>query len=626
MEENETMKKTKFGLLRILLCAILSLCLALPLAACGKGGNGGGNGGEGDGGGDVVTQSITLTPDSLNVKEEEDKTVQATLVGLEGTVAWESDKPGTATVTVDETDSTKATVTGVAEGTAKITASIGGKSAECAVTVTAKDSGGVVKSITITPSSLELEEEESKPVEATVVGIDGEVHWTSNNNAAIGITVDETDSTKATITGLAEGTAELTAEAGGEKATCNVTVTAKEVVGAQGTPINHAENQGAAQGNTNAWNYFLEDSAVTVNKCEIIGEDFAADNKILVDYSYSGSNWTAFNLLYMMTAGKPTGYEVTFNFKSSVAGKLTVVGPSDQTFDISVGDNVITKNFEGAMLWLRFGGAGIAPLVGSFEISGIQIKEIEKTQLSKPSFSYDSTSGIITIDSAPNADKQVKEYKLNFYQDNELKGSTVVVSGEVVVPVGVEPGTYTVKLVAVGDNVRYTDSPESDDTAQIIVSSLNNKRDMTKVNNDGEDLNNNKDQWAIWAMQDLVNVTEASYDSEKNEIVITYDWKSADPNAHAWYGIRIYYRQSAPPKSYIHCTINVESAGIYRINNQHYYLNEGDNDLYIAFVGTDFMMTFGQLDTNPGRDAQTVTISDIEFTDVAPSTPTAPVA
>ena len=790
------MKKAKLGILRILLCVILSLCMALPLVACGKGGNGGGNtdGGNGGGGGVTqsitlspstlsvkedesksveatlvglegtvawtsdktniatvtvdpedstkatvkgvavgtakitasvggksatcnvtvsakdsggVTQSITLSPTELSVKEEEGKSVEATLVGLEGTVVWTSDKPGTATVTVDPEDSTKATVTGVAVGTATIKAEIGGKSATCDVTVTAKDSGGVTKSITISPSSLELEEDESKPVEATLEGIDGEVHWSSNNNAAIQIEVNETDSTKATITGLAEGTAVLTAEAGGERATCNVTVTAKDVGGGggtgdtksiaispdtleveedesksveatlvgiddtvvwtsdkpgtatvtvdpedstkatvtgveagtatitaeaggksatcdvtvtakqvdeQGTPINHAANQGAAEGNTNAWNYFA-DSDVEVTKCEIIGEDFAADNKIIIDYSYSGANWTAFNLLYRMTAGKPSGWEVTFNIKSSVAGKLTVVAPTDQAFDIVEGDNTITKNFEGAQLWLRFGAPGNGPLVGHIEITGIQIKEIEKTQLSKPTFSYNDETGVITIDPAPNGE-QVKEYKLNFYQGNELKGSTVVVSGEGVEPAGLEVGNYKARLVAVGDNVRHTDSEESDAEVDIEVKSLVTTVPLPTATDPNSALND-RGNWYAWIDSGLVNATQYVKDTATDEIIVEFTY--LHETNKAWYGMRLVYGQPTV-YNYMKITIKVETACWITIAENPVELKAGENVLHVDIRknGAAPIIGFGHM-TDPSKSVgQKYILSNIEFTSEAP--------
>lgn len=385
----------------------------------------------------------------------------------------------------------------------------------------------------------------------------------------------------------------------------------------QEKPINHAANQGEAEGNRDAWNYFLLDDAVTVNKCVVVGSNFGANSKIIVDYSYSGNNWTAFNLLHMMNAGIPNGYQVTFTFKSSVSGYLTVNGNGEEVFKIEAGENTIVKTFAGAMLWLRFGSDGRlgttnAPLVGSFEIIGIEFREITKTQLEKPSFNYDAASGVITINDEANAGK-VKEYKLNFYLDGMLKGSITVVSGAVVEPVGIAPGTYTVKLVAVGDNVRYTDSEESDDTAQITIETLNTKKNIPQLNNDGE-VNDHKDEWSIWAM--YVELTEATYDSDLNKLVISYQW--TNPADTPWFGIRLYFRQSAPPKAYIKCTINVESEGVYMINGKEHTLNAGDNEIYVACNGTDFMIAFGQESANKGRDSQTVTISNIEFTNDAP--------
>lgn len=123
--------KIKSGMLRILACLLLSLCIALPLAACGI------DEPEGE-------KKITLSPTTVTITEGGTASVQATLTGIDEDVEWSSDNEEVATVKVTNEEATTrlATVTGVAEGTATITATADGKSATCVVTVNAKKDDG----------------------------------------------------------------------------------------------------------------------------------------------------------------------------------------------------------------------------------------------------------------------------------------------------------------------------------------------------------------------------------------------------------------------------------------------------------------------------------------------------
>ncbi len=134
-------------------------------------------------------------------------------------------------VSWSSSDNTKATVengvvTGVAAGSATITASAGGKSASCRVTVTAAPPVTVpVESVTISGSkSFILEVGDTETLTATVLpenATNKTVTWTSSSDA---VTV-----VNGTIIAAKTGTATITATAGGKSDTCTVTVEPKTV-------------------------------------------------------------------------------------------------------------------------------------------------------------------------------------------------------------------------------------------------------------------------------------------------------------------------------------------------------------------------------------------------------------
>ena len=167
----------------------------------------------------IPVTSVALSKSSLSLVEGESSTLTATVSpsdATDQTVTWTSSNTAVATV-----DGGK--VTAVKEGTATITASCGGKSATCAVTVEKKVIP--VSSVTLSKSSLSLVEGESSTLTATVSpsdATDQTVTWTSSNTA-----VAKVDGGK--VTAVKEGTATITASCGGKSATCTVTVKKKVI-------------------------------------------------------------------------------------------------------------------------------------------------------------------------------------------------------------------------------------------------------------------------------------------------------------------------------------------------------------------------------------------------------------
>lgn len=164
----------------------------------------------------IAVESITLSQTSLSMEEGQTAMLAATVSPADATdktVTWTSSNNEIATV------STEGLITAIKEGTAKITASAGNQSATCTVTV--KKGIIAVTSVTLSQTTLSLEEGETETLVATVLpsdATDKTISWTSSN-AAIA-----TVSNNGIVTAIKEGTATITATAGNQSATCTVTV------------------------------------------------------------------------------------------------------------------------------------------------------------------------------------------------------------------------------------------------------------------------------------------------------------------------------------------------------------------------------------------------------------------
>jgi uncharacterized protein YjdB len=166
--------------------------------------------------------SVTVTPPTASVTVGQTATLSAQTLDAGGAVltgravAWTSSAPNVATV------SPAGVVTGVAAGTATITATSEGKSGTAAITVTAVP----VASVTVAPPTLSIQQGQTGNLTATVkdagnnVLTDRAVAWSSNaTNVA-------TVAPNGTVTAVAVGTAIVTATSEGKSGTSTITVTA----------------------------------------------------------------------------------------------------------------------------------------------------------------------------------------------------------------------------------------------------------------------------------------------------------------------------------------------------------------------------------------------------------------
>ncbi|MDQ2664785.1 MAG: Ig-like domain-containing protein, partial [Gemmatimonadota bacterium] len=174
----------------------------------------------------VPVGTVTLTPSSASVGQGETTTLTATVKDTNGLtvtdrpVSWASSNEAVATV------SQAGVVTGVAPGTATITATSEGKSGTAALTVTAVPVG----TVTLAPSSASVEQGETTTLTATVKDANGltvtdrPVSWASSDEAVA------TVSSTGVVTGVAPGSATITATSEGKRGTSALTVTAPPAI------------------------------------------------------------------------------------------------------------------------------------------------------------------------------------------------------------------------------------------------------------------------------------------------------------------------------------------------------------------------------------------------------------
>ena len=169
---------------------------------------------------DIPVTSVSVSPASLEMQVGGTATLNATVTPSDATartVSWKSSNPAVVTVSGNGEISAKSA------GSATVTASAGGKSGTSTVTVLSQ--AVAVTSVELTPSQLNISVGDSYTLTATVSpsdATDKTVTWTSSDPAVASVD-------GGAVKGLKEGTATVTATAGGKKAECRVSVSRKEV-------------------------------------------------------------------------------------------------------------------------------------------------------------------------------------------------------------------------------------------------------------------------------------------------------------------------------------------------------------------------------------------------------------
>ena len=174
-----------------------------------------------------VVTSVTVSPASASVAVGATSTLQATVADQNGnvmtgqTVSWSTNNAALATV------SSSGVVSGVAAGSATITAASSGKSGTAAITVTAgPPPAPVVTTVTVSPVSASVVAGSTVNLQATVKDQNGNVMtgqavtWSTGNSAAA------TVNSSGVVTGVAAGSATITATSSGKSGTAAITVTA----------------------------------------------------------------------------------------------------------------------------------------------------------------------------------------------------------------------------------------------------------------------------------------------------------------------------------------------------------------------------------------------------------------
>ena len=358
----------------------------------------------------VEVTEVSVTPGTLSLTVGGEASLEATVLpenADDKTVTWSSSAPGVASVN----ESGK--VSALSAGTATITATAGGKSASCMVTV----SDDISYSLALSPATATIDARETQEYTATLTTVKNGETTTSAVNA----TLNSSDFGVATIsgmvaTGVADGTATITAKytpAGSTELTATASLTVKDVyeyrlaltpataeinVGATQTytaTLTTIKNGGTPSTSTVTATLSSSSGAATVDGMVVTGAS-AGTATITAKYTPAGSTeltatatLTVKNVYEYRLAIDPESAEIIVNSTKKFVAKLftTTNGTEDQgsevtaTWSITSGGDYAAIATDGTATGVKEGTATITAKytpAGSSELTATASLKVNK--------------------------------------------------------------------------------------------------------------------------------------------------------------------------------------------------------------------------------------------------------
>ncbi len=463
-------KKGKFGKFLALICSLMAGVMIFSLAACND------DGGE--------TNSLKLNKDTLSVAVGGTEQLSVTSSTTEN-IEWTIDKTSVATVKGSGAGNKLCTVTGVAEGTATVTAKAGDQTATCAVTVGGTSQGDETVTIKLGGEAVGTDA-------YNLYGEGDALTFTATASKGSAITWESSDPAKATVsngkvTAVAAGDATITAKVNNDvKASVNVKVL-------EGTTVNKGEEGSFASG----WVYYAGESDASVSACESFGAD-----GVKIKYTWSGGLFWNVQLFYKDKYCE-TDHGVTLTVVAPQAGKITVNGVAQE---LNAGENsVAVEHYSNkSTLSIQFGVEGDSCFTGTdleFMIKDIVYTNYAEVELKAPAFTFDTNTQVVNINDTVNTAENVEKYELGVFASEtaEMPAQTyVVVDGTAVNFVKVSTGTYYLKVRAVNtteeNGSKIINSAWSTDS--VTFNWVNDKTLLTFKAKD--DIAANSQTWHFW--------------------------------------------------------------------------------------------------------------------------------
>lgn len=597
------MKKFKPGKLFAALCAMLAFVMVFSLAACNADGNDG---------------KLTLNVSALTLDVGTENSPILVTSSVSEDVVWTSSDASVVKVEGVQAGKRVGMVTALAVGSATVTASMGGETATCTVTVIEKEVITITKDGTEVQADATLNlENKNDTLQLAATSSRGHgIEWVSDKPLVATV---EGGLVKAKTSG---GTATISAKCADHS---DVLTSVKVQVGGGADTAYELENYYSTKAisgeHPGVWFYWNEFNNVT-EATYIEGEVTTTAINLK-----PGANWYNIHLLY--TAGEADvdqdsealkagqHYKVTFDLDSTFAGKVTVNG---YVLQLKTGKHNYTAYYDHAdtafTLYWGVDGRG-SDFINDEEdnqeitmkLSNIVWAKSEKIQIANPAFSItDNTLSISNTNPVnlvdPNADNPdpVGTYVLNLYKDNKLYIGVPVNPGHID-PATLPAGEFTAKLIVYASNAHYISTGEITATGGASITGTS-EFTYTMEPTSGDGAVKAAGTWTYYISSWVKFSGTGTVPGGKATITFSN-------NAGNWTDTQLFYKVpgKAVGDSYdatLHIN-NVPKDGRIQIGNTAYTLQKGDNEIKLKITegtGPSIIIIFGVYPEDNRQDIQ----------------------
>ena len=588
------MKKTKFRMLAILLCVVLSLCLTMSLVACDK------DNGKGF--------KLDKNAETVDVGGQ----ILLSAVNAPGAIVWSSDNEAVATVAqISSKIDTSAKVVGMSVGTAIITATSGDETATCTVTVTAPETISITRNGSAVSGVIEAKQNDTVQLVATS-SKHHDIAWESSDPLIASV------SSTGLVTAVAKGgTATITAKcAGSDNNTGSIKASVTVRVGSgisTSYEIQHDETPVSPE-KVGKWTQWSEFTNVTNATYE--------DGVVTIEFQNNGFRWVNVQLRYLPTPEDniemgsvyavsfdadlsfPVGFEKPEGNVTVNGNKITLkAGTGHYTAYYVQGEGLAFEMFMGYQDGTPSGAWDLTD--AKIVLSNIHWEKWNQQTLTAPTFNI--ANNVITINDT-NPAGSVKEHSLVLYKANKRVGEVTVKNGEQIdVSKILVSGELEGRLKAIASTPKYKDSPEAT-SANSTVTVENTHVQYDLEYNAGTP---SAGLWAYWTE------TWVIFNGMYEDGIVTATFSNNQGN---WYDTQIKYKSlHANGETYkikLHINVNgtVTGTGRVTINSQVKNLHAGDNEIELTITeqaGDSVIIVFGVYGESERQEikAATVTIS-----------------
>lgn len=394
------------------------------------------------------------------------------------------------------------------------------------------------------------------------------IEWTVDKPDVATVVGSGTGNKLCTITGVAEGTATVTAKAGDKTATCAVTVTkAGDNNDGDGevkdpTPVDVVF--GGADQFENGWRYWTGDGDASVTSCI----NYLETNDTTISYNFTSGLFYSIQLFYKDRLTTGVTHDVALTIVSDVEANITVNG---QKTELKVGDNEVNvAGYAGPTLSVQFGvvDESIVSGVHEFTFKDLEVTSHATVELAAPSFTYAADTKVITITDATNAAENVESYELGIFANatDEMPAYTVqVVNGDTLNMPKVPTGHYVMKLRAINSSVTIANSEWSASSVELDWTNSSTPLAYSEQ----KDVAEGSNTWYYWNQNWDPICTFEECSIEGNTINV----KGLANNVGNTWSFQLFYKGTAGKKFDI--TITADNAGSITVNGTAYALEAG---------------------------------------------------